>query len=120
MVYTSGSRALSLLEAYVHLPSGILPYNYVMMSIDIPDTLSRNTVGIDTLSADWIRDRGISETRAIGDDFIASHSACVLQVPSAIVPGDYNYLINPDHPDLDKIRILSVDDFPFDERMFRL
>lgn len=118
-VYTSGSRALSLLEAYVHLPSGILPDNYVMMSIDIPDTLNRDTVGIDTLPADWKKDRGISETRAIGDRFIASNSACVLQVPSAIVPGDCNYLINPDHPDIDKIRILSVDGFPFDERMFR-
>ena len=120
MVYTSGSRALSLLEAYVHLPSGTIPDNYVMMRIDIPDTLSRNTIGIDTLPADWTRDRGILKTRAIGDRFIASHSACVLQVPSAIVPGDYNYLINPDHPDFDKVNILSVDDFPFDERMFRL
>ncbi len=119
MIYTSGSRALSLLEAFVHLPSGIIPRDYVMMTIDIPDTLHQNIIDINSLPADWRSDAGILKTQKTGDDLIASNAACVLRVPSAIVPGNYNYLINPDHPDISKISIVSVDDFPFDERMFR-
>ena len=119
MVYTSSSRALSLLEAFVHLPSGIIPRDYVMMTMDIPDTLHQNTIDIDTLPADWRSDAGIMKTQKIGDDHIVSNAACILRVPSAIVPGDHNYLIHPEHPDINKIRIVSLDDFPFDERLFR-
>jgi RES domain-containing protein len=42
----------------------------------------------------------------------------VLQVPSAVVPGDFNYLLNPAHPDLELIQIKSRVDFPFDSRFF--
>ncbi|MDD3966769.1 MAG: RES family NAD+ phosphorylase [Candidatus Marinimicrobia bacterium] len=118
MVYTSASRALSLLEAYVHLSSTVIPRDYVMMNIDIPDSLNQDIIDINTLPADWRSDAGILKTRKIGDDFIASNAVCVLRVPSAVVPGDHNYLLNPDHPDFSKISIISADDFPFDDRMF--
>ncbi|MDD3717021.1 MAG: hypothetical protein PHX07_04390 [Candidatus Marinimicrobia bacterium] len=61
----------------------------------------------------------------IGNSFVVLHysscryAACVLRLPSAVLPGDYNHLFNPDHPDFNKISIVSVDDFPFNERMFR-
>lgn len=119
MIYTSANRALSLLEAYVHLSSAVIPRNYVMMTIDIPDTLHQNGININTLPADWRSDAGMLKTKKTGDDFIASSAACVLRVPSAVVPGDYNYLLNPDHRDFTKISIVSVDDFPFDARLFR-
>ena len=47
-----------------------------------------------------------------------SNEACVLKVPSAVVKGDFNYLINPYHADFKKIKIKEVTDFPFDRRMF--
>lgn len=90
-----------------------------MMTIDIPDTLHQNGININTLPADWRSDAGMLKTKKTGDDFIASSAACVLRVPSAVVPGDYNYLLNPDHRDFTKISIVSVDDFPFDARLFR-
>ena len=118
IIYTSDSRALSMLEKYIHLPSGIIPKNLVMMAIDIPDNVSIKIVDIKTLPTNWSEDTQISQTRKTGDDFITSNSACILKVPSAIVPSDHNYLINPAHPDFSKIKTVSVDDFPFDKRLF--
>jgi RES domain-containing protein len=118
IIYVSDNRALSLLEKYVHLPSGIIPKDLVMMSINIPDTINLEKIEIKILPPDWKNDTGRVKTKTIGDDFIVSNSACILQVPSAIIPGEYNYLINPDHPDFSKIKIVETFDFPFDDRLF--
>lgn len=118
IIYTSGSRSLAMLEKYIHLPSGILPKDLVMICVEIPDTLINKKVEVKTLSSDWKNDTGLLTTRKIGDDFVSSNMACVLQVPSAIVPGDHNYLINPDHPDFPKIGVVEMVDFPFDDRLF--
>ncbi|MDZ7797290.1 MAG: RES domain-containing protein [Candidatus Marinimicrobia bacterium] len=118
IIYTSDSCSLAMLEKYIHLPSGILPKDLVMICIDIPDNLIKKKIELKTLPADWKNDTGLLTTRNIGDDFIVSKSACVLQVPSAIVPGDHNYLINPDHSDFSKIKIIEIVDFPFDDRLF--
>jgi RES domain-containing protein len=56
-------------------------------------------------------------TQQIGDDWISSLKTSVLQVPSAIVRGDFNYLINPAHKDFSSIRLLSVIPFEFDSRI---
>lgn len=118
IIYTSDSRALSMLEKYIHLPSGIIPKDLVMMAVDIPDKVNIKIVDIKTLPTNWSEDTQISQTRKIGDDFITSNSACILKVPSAIVPGDFNYLINPAHPDFSKITITAINDFPFNGRLF--
>ncbi len=118
IIYTSDSRSLSMLEKYIHMPSGIIPKDFVMMSIDIPDKISMNEIELKTLAPDWKEETQIPNIRKIGDDFIASNSACILKIPSALVPGDHNYLINPAHPDFAQISIASIDDFPFDDRLF--
>ena len=43
----------------------------------------------------------------------------MVQVPSASVHGDFNYLINPRHPDYKNVRVKSVDAFEFDSRLFK-
>lgn len=118
IIYTSNNRALSLLEKYVHLPSGIMPRDFVMITINIPDTVDKEQVDIKTLPQDWQKDAGLKITKKIGDDFVIKNSACILQAPSAIVPGEFNYLINPDHPDFSKIKIIKTFSFPFDDRLF--
>ena len=55
----------------------------------------------------------------MGDDFIDSGEAGVLKVPSAVVKGDFNFLINPDHSDFKKIKIWDVTAFPFDKRILK-
>ena len=57
----------------------------------------------------------ILETQFIGDDFIASNAAAVLQVPSAVTPLEFNYLINPNHPDSNRIVVVDQSEMKFDE-----
>ena len=59
----------------------------------------------------------ILESQYIGDDFVRQNSAAVLKAPSSTVPLSYNYLINPQHPDAGKIRVVSKMAVVFDERM---
>lgn len=119
IIYCSSSRALSLLETYVHIPSGLIPRDMTMMSIDIPDSISKTKIDTYALVDNWSTVPFTPSTQKLGDDFVRAREYCVLIVPSAIIPGDYNLLINPLHPDFKKNIILEVHDFPFDDRLFK-
>lgn len=119
MIYTSESRALCTVEIAVHTPLGNLPKNYKLIKIDIPDGLV-SSYPEESLLPDWNSLPHVGNTQEIGDEFIKECEFLVLKVPSAVVSGDYNFLINPTHPDFKKVKILSVIDFSFDERLFRI
>jgi len=118
-LYTSGSRALAVLEVAVHVPFGILPTNYYMVSIEIADGLSLTKIDKSDLPIDWNRNPPIVATRYLGDDFLKANTYLILQVPSATVTGDFNYIINPKHPDFKKLKVILAEPFEFDSRLFR-
>ena len=119
VIYTAESRALAMAEVAVHLTIATLPKDYVMITINVPDAISIQKVDVKKLSANWNSNPSNSITKKIGDDFIDAMDSCVLKVPSAVVQGDYNYLINPYHKDFNKIKITEIQDFPFDNRIFK-
>ncbi|MBC7399876.1 MAG: RES family NAD+ phosphorylase [Mucilaginibacter sp.] len=118
VLYTAASRALAVVEVAVHVPLGIVPVNYHLATIYAPDN-DILTVNVDDLPAKWATNPFIRDTQAIGNQFIRNCSHLVLQVPSASVPGDHNYLINPRHPDFNKVKIKSIAAFVFDIRLFK-
>ena len=118
IIYSSESRALAMAEVAVHLTVATLPKDYVMMTIEIPDNVAIEELKSNQLKEGWNNYPHIKDTQKIGDNFIDNETACVLKVPSAVVKGDFNYLINPYHADFKKIKIKEVTDFPFDRRMF--
>ncbi len=118
LIYTSSSRALCALEIAVHTPLGIIPRDYELVSIEIPDSAMFLEIKTTGLPADWKSFPHPGSTQAFGDNFIASGKQQVLKVPSAVVQGDYNYLINPQNSGHSKIRIISIEPFEFDERLF--
>jgi len=67
----------------------------------------------------WNDNPPTSISQELGDDFIRDAACAVLKVPSAVVQGDFNYLMNPYHLDFKKIKIVSSVAFPFDTRMFK-
>lgn len=118
LVYTAESRALAILEVSVHLDlSEDLPTDRYFVEIEIPDDLAILEIKIEDLSDDWDSKPPILETQYIGDDFVKEKNAAVLKVPSSIVQQEFNYLINPNHPDTDRITVISVAPFKFDSRM---
>ncbi len=68
------------------------------------------------LPADWDSKPPRLETQFIGDDFVKGKEAAVLKVPSCIVHQEFNYLINPNHPDAKRIIVVSTAPFNFDSR----
>ncbi len=104
LVYTSESRALAMLEVSVHLDlSEDMPTDRHYVEIEIPDIIPILELKTDDLPGLWDSKPPILETQFIGDDFVKEKSAAVLKVPSSIVQQEFNYLINPNHPDADKI-----------------
>ncbi len=119
IVYSSESRTLAMAEIAVHLSIATLPGDYAMLEIFIPDGIRITALDEKNLPVGWNTFPHPLSTQKIGDNFIASNSSCILKVPSAVVKGDYNYLINPYHPDFSKIQIINSYDFPIDKRFFK-
>lgn len=118
MIYTSNSRALCTAEIAVHTPLGIVPSDFVMVSIEIHDDLEILNRQEASLPLNWRKFPYDNETRAFGDRFIKNGKEAVVKVPSAVVKGEFNYLINPKHPLAKQIKIMATETVDFDERLF--
>ncbi len=118
MIYTSDSRALCTAEIAVHTPLGILPFNYEIITLEIPDKVKMEVLNKNQWPEDWRLFPHPHSTQQIGDAFVSSSKALVLKVPSAAVQGEFNYLITPLHQDIKLVEIISVESFNFDLRLF--
>jgi RES domain-containing protein len=118
LIYCADSRALAMAEVAVHLSLGLLPKDYEMVELEIPGDVSLRSLAPANLPVGWNSFPHLLQTQRIGDEFVAAAESCVLQVPSAVVPGDFNFLLNPAHPDFERIQIKGRVDFPFDSRFF--
>ncbi|EHQ28313.1 RES family NAD+ phosphorylase [Mucilaginibacter paludis] len=120
VLYTAESRALAAIEAAVHIPLGIIPTGYFLATIEIPANADIVKVEINDMPPKWNTNPFTRTTQKIGDEFIKNNKALLLQVPSATVKGDYNYLVNPAHRDFNLVKIKNVEPFEFDTRLFRI
>ncbi len=118
-LYTAGSRALAVLEVAVHVPYGIMPINYRMIGIDVPEGDIFKLDVVD-LPKNWNRNPPPGATQFLGDDFLNENKHLILQVPSAAVAGDWNYIINPRHVGFSNLKIAFTEPFEFDSRLFKL
>jgi len=116
VVYTADSLALASIEMIVNLPAPKLLQKYDRISAQISLNLVLELSDVD-LPEDW-NSRPISpSTRAIGDRWIKEQRSAVLRVPSIVVPDEYNYLLNPNHPDFAKVKIGKPTMYYFDPRL---
>ncbi len=87
------------------------------MLIEIPEAVAVETINEDELPKNWQDFDAYLHCQQLGDAWLNSLKSAVLSVPSAIVPQEHNYLLNPQHPDFQKIKLLSAEDFVFDPRI---
>lgn len=118
LVYTSSSRALCVTEIAVHMPLGIIPKDYFLITVFIPDDVPMSIYNEKNLPSDWDSLPHGNITQQIGDRFVNESKFLVMKVPSAVVQGDYNYIINPRHKMMNKVKIKNIEAFRFDERLF--
>jgi RES domain-containing protein len=119
LIYTANNRSLAMAEVAVHFTLATLPSDYLMMTLFIPDDIHIIKFPVSDLPADWNIFPHSASTQFIGDKFVADNKSCILQMPSAVTLGDYNFLINPKHVDFARIKILEEVKFPFDKRIFK-
>ena len=115
VVYTSGSKALAALESLVHLNPPVL-FRYVAFRLKFDDTLVE-LFPAKALPADWQTEPPAASTKVIGDAWVREARSAVLALPSAIISGEANYLINPAHPRFRSISIGKAEPFAFDPRL---
>jgi RES domain-containing protein len=116
VVYAAESQSLAVLEMLVHLDSAEILKQYVLFEIEI-DASRIVTVDKAKLPRNWRADPAPERVRAIGDSWIATGASAVLRVPSALVPGESNFLLNPSHPDFARLIICKPLSFQFDLRL---
>ncbi len=119
LIYTAANRSLAMAEVAVHLTLATLPDDYVMMSIFVPDDISLQKINIADLPTNWNNFPYLTSTQIIGDSFAADNKHCLLQIPSSVTSGDFNFLINPRHEEFHTIKMIEIVKFPFDKRIFR-
>ena len=113
LVYTSSTRALAALESLVHLNPPVV-FTYAAIPIEFDAALVEKFTA---LPPGWTGSPAPPSTRAIGDLWAREARSAVLELPSVIIPGESNYLLNPAHPAFKKIVIGKAEPFSFDPRL---
>jgi len=119
VVYTSGTLALATLEVLVHVDHDQMPQDLVQIEVNVPDHFKIKRVKENKLPNDWRSFPSPAYLQELGSKWLEVERALVLEVPSAVIPKETNYLLNPTHPDLEKITVVSIEEFQYDPRFFK-
>ncbi|MBI5569190.1 MAG: RES family NAD+ phosphorylase [Desulfomonile tiedjei] len=118
VVFVSETLSLAILEVLVHLHMSPALRHYVVFTGDFSEELVQ-VLDKSRLPKNWRHFPAPPETQALGDDWIESAPSLLLRVPSAIVPGEHNYLINRSHPQFSQVSIAGPKPLDIDGRVFR-
>ncbi len=115
VVYLSETLSLAAFEILVHATEQNLLDPYRFLEVHIPESL---VMALDdsVLPAKWV-DCFNYKLQEIGDAWIASDESLGLSVPSAVIPGERNVIIRPDHPDFQHVKTEQIKPFNFDPRI---
>jgi RES domain-containing protein len=119
VVYTAASAALAMAEYLVHLEPREAPRDLVLVAADVPASLTMASVKAGDLPSRWRRYPAPEALARIGARWAEEGKAAILCIPSAVVPQELNYLLNPRHPDFRKISLRRPEPFSFDPRLRR-
>ena len=116
VVYTAHTNPWPRSEMLVHLDSSDLLQEYVLIAVEFEPSLVTR-VELAALPVTGLRIRHRQKFGPIGDEWILAGTSAVLQVPSALVPGESNFLLNPGHQDFARLSFGKPLSFRFDPRL---
>ena len=119
VIYTGGSRALSTLELVVHRSSISIDNSYKLLVIELNCKESEILeVNESLLPKNWQSVEAYPKLQEIGSDWYQNFEYLVMRVPSAIIPKEYNCLLNTRHPDFKKkVKIKELENYEWDNRL---
>ena len=116
VVYFGASAAIVVLERLAHIDPDLLPNDLRLASFEFPSTgRVIHAADISHLPANWIQHE--ARTRQLAANWRSALSSALLSVPSAILPEESNYVLNPQHPDAKALRLIRERPFTFDSRL---
>jgi RES domain-containing protein len=116
VVYTAQSQSLAALELLVHLENADLLHEYVAIEARFEAAIVTRITKAD-LPKDWRANPPPESARSIGDAWVAEEPSPVLELPSAIIPSESIFLLNPQHPAFSQVEIGEAARFEFDLRL---
>lgn len=117
VVYTAESRSLALLEMLVQ--DDPLRAHYVLIPASLPSGVSIEFMEASALPHGWRAQAVRDQLQALGGEWLRQSRSCVLAVPSAVMPAEFNFLINPLHPDFQNITVGEPELLDTDLRLIR-
>jgi RES domain-containing protein len=107
-----------MIEYFIHIGAYDPPNDLVLVTADVPDSVSRISITSKRLPTEWQQTPAPPELAIIGDSFVQVRRAAVLMVPSALAPFEFNWLISPEHSEFRKVRLRPSEPFHYDSRFF--
>jgi RES domain-containing protein len=118
VIYLATSMAVGILEILVHVTDRSYLNAYVAIPVSIPDAFIEK---LEPLPEDWqqLPEPYPESTQDAGTVWATSLRSLALQVPSAIVPSEFNLVLNPKHPDMPKVKIGEPVPLVIDPRLLK-
>jgi RES domain-containing protein len=117
IIYTASSAALAALEVLVHVDPLMAPADLRLLVIELPDHLSIEVLEPITLPEGWHSVPAPAALQTLGSSWLTSGRTAALNVPSTVIKVERNILLNPRHPEVQRVHILSDEAFSFDTRL---
>jgi RES domain-containing protein len=117
VIYSGSNRSLSYLENMVHkMGQGVLGTNFTLMVLELPDHLPQTVISLQDLPPDWNLGSSYSLTQPLGSRWYEAGQTLLLKVPSAVVPTEFNWVLNARHPDFPQVTIKAREPVQYDHR----
>jgi RES domain-containing protein len=114
-LYTSSFRSLAILEFSVNVSLDEIPSSLSMVTLRVPDQFME--LPLEYLPGNWNNIPAPGSTREFGSKLLQEGKHLIIRLPSAVIPQEFNYIINPAHKDLGLCKVISTDDFVYDVRI---
>ena len=116
LAYASESRALAVLEVLANAEDveTLFDMPWVLVPAEFSSTVVEKPA---RYPESWRQFPHSLETQRFGAEWARAGRSMTLRVPSAVVPGEFNYLLNPAHPDFKHVKIGEPESFNFDPRL---
>jgi RES domain-containing protein len=119
VAYTASSLSLAAMETLVHATVQQLRMRLAAIAVTLPVDLAVRRVTEAELPQNWRDSPAPAALAEIGRAWLAAGVTAAMEVPSSVVPGESNVLLNPLHPDFTRIQLGSPELFMFDPRLVK-
>jgi RES domain-containing protein len=119
MLYTASNRSLATVEFLVHLPMTLIPKDVYIVELTLPPHAKSQTISKNDLVDGWQSYPANYQLAELGNQWIQENKTLIFKVPSSVVQGECNILINPNHRLFSKVAISKIEAYNIDKRLIR-